>query len=132
MGEATLSIDLPLNDRKSEERLEIVDLVGLRVYVLDRAGEAFEQLAQEMEALGTVDVVRVQDYTLDLFNQCAEEGSGIVTSGAWSGLHPMLTTVELMPRRANPCALLYALEPRESVVKMVNALRACGVGGCPL
>ncbi len=45
-----------------------------------------------MRALG-LEVIDVDRYDLGLFNECAEKVGVLVTSGAWSGLHPGLVTV---------------------------------------
>lgn len=48
----------------------------------------------------------------------------LVTSGAWSGLHPGLVTARLAEPREAACALLYPLEPAVSVQAFIDAFNA--------
>lgn len=74
-------------------------------------------------ALG-LEVIDVDRYDLGLFNECAESGGVLVTSGAWSGLHPGVVTVWLAEPREAACALLYPLEPAVSVQAFIDAFNA--------
>lgn len=76
-----------------------------------------------MRALG-LEVIDVDRYDLGLFNECVESGGVLVTSGAWSGLHPGVVTVRLAEPREAACALLYPLEPAVSVQAFIDANNA--------
>lgn len=76
-----------------------------------------------MRALG-LEVIDVDRYDLGLFNEFAEKAGVLVTSGAWSGLHPGVVTVRLAEPREAACALLYPLEPAVSVQAFIDANNA--------
>ena len=125
LGEAPLAIDVPrLSAVAAREALELADLAGTRVFVLRHTNPATDALREELLAVPGVEVVDVDDYDLALFNEVAERGGALVTSGAWSGLHPMLVTVPLAQRRLAACALLYPLDPTPSVERFLDAYRS--------
>lgn len=130
MGALPLGVDVPARSPlASWPALRLSDLAGTRVFALRHGTEAMDGLVAELRGAGA-HVEEVADYTLGLFNECAGSGGALVTSGAWSGLHPMLTTVPLAEERLSPCALLYPLDPSPAVKRFVAALaRVMGAEG---
>lgn len=123
MGSVPLAIDVPLHSPLAKlPAIELSDLAGVRVYELAHANDATTELCRELRTHGTTTVTTVDDYTLELFNECADTGGALITSGAWSGLHPMLITVPLAQERLAPCVLLYPLHPAPAVQRFVVAL----------
>ena len=103
-------------------RLTIEDLRGLRVRMLRHANDATDQLRRILKATDGVEVVDMQTFDFALFNEAAEAGDVVVTSGAWSGVHPGFTGLELDCSIEVPCFLAYPREPAPHVQRFVDAL----------
>lgn len=103
-------------------RLTIEDLRGLRVRMLRHANDATDQLRRVLKATDGVEVVDMQTFDFALFNEAAEAGDVVVTSGAWSGVHPGFTGLELDCPIEVPCFLAYPREPAPHVQRFVDAL----------
>lgn len=103
-------------------RLTIEDLRGLRVRMLRHANDATDQLRRILKATDGVEVVDMQTSDFALFNEAAEAGDVVVTSGAWSGVHPGFTGLELDCSIEVPCFLAYPREPAPHVQRFVDAL----------
>lgn len=86
--------------------------------------DACDALIDRLEANGDIELVEVPTYDFDLFNACAERGEAVITSGALSGLHPMLKTLPLTDADPVPCSLLYPCEPASSVEAFIEAYRS--------
>ena len=125
LGEVPLAIDVPrMSPLAGCEALELTDLAGTRVFILRHTNRATDALRTELDGVPGVEVVDVDDYDLTLFNDVAEGGGALVTSGAWSGLHPMLVTVPLAHPRLAECTLLYPLNPAPAVSRFLDAYRS--------
>lgn len=103
-------------------RLTIDDLRGLRVRMLRHANDATDHLRRVFKATDGIEVVDVQTFDFALFNEAAEAGDVVVTSGAWSGVHPGFTGLELDYGIDVPCFLAYPREPAPHVQRFVDAL----------
>ena len=103
-------------------RLTIDDLRGLRVRMLRHANDATDQLRRVFKATEGIEVVDVQTFDFALFNEAAEAGDVVVTSGAWSGVHPGFKGLELDCPLDVPCFLAYPREPAPHVQRFVDAL----------
>lgn len=103
-------------------RLTIEDLRGLRVRMLRHANDATDQLRRVLKATDGVEVVDMQTFDFALFNEAAEAGDVVVTSGACSGVHPGFTGLELDCSIEVPCFLAYPREPAPHVQRFVDAL----------
>lgn len=123
LGEVPLAVDVarcsPLAGKRA---IRVEDLFGMRVYALRHGSDGMDAFRDELAAGGKVEVVDVDDYDLGLFNECAEGGGALITSGAWSGLHPGMATVPLAEPRLASCALLYPKDPSAAVRRFVDAL----------
>lgn len=103
-------------------KLTIEDLRGLRVRMLRHANDATDQLRRVLKATDGVVVVDMQTFDFALLNEAAEAGDVVVTSGAWSGVHPGFTGLELDCSIEVPCFLAYPREPAPHVQRFVDAL----------
>ena len=101
--------------------LTIDDLAGQRVYILRHASDIMDDLRDRLAADPRITAIDVSTYTLSLYNECAESGGTIITSGAWSGQHPALTTVPLAEEIIAPCVMLYPNEPSSAVRRFADA-----------
>lgn len=123
IGGAPLAIDVPRISPLSQKRsLTIDDLAGQRVHILQHASDVMDDFRDRLAADPRIDAIDVSTYTLSLYNECAESGGAIVTSGAWSGQHPALTTVPLSEEIIAPCVMLYPNEPSSAVRRFADAL----------
>ena len=123
MGSAALAVDVPrVSPLSQKPSLTIDDLAGQRVHILRHASDVMDDLRDRLAADPRITAIDVSTYTLSLYNECAESGGTIITSGAWSGQHPALTTVPLAEEIIAPCVLLYPNEPSKAVQRFVDAL----------
>lgn len=110
--------------------LEMGDLSGLRVRMLRHANDATDDLRDELMLRNDVTVVDSEAFDFDLFNEAAERGDAVLTSGAWSGVHPAFTGVPLNCGFVVPCFLAYAEHPAPQVERFVRTLaRVVAEGG---
>lgn len=105
-----------------KDRLSYDDLRGCRVRMLRHANDATDQLRRELKREPGIEVVDVQSFDYALFNEAAEAGDVVVTSGAWSGIHPGFIGVPLDCPIEVPCFLAYPREPAPHVQRFIDAL----------
>ncbi len=105
-----------------KERLTMDDLRGLRVRMLRHANDATDQLRRELKREPGIEVIDVQSFDYALFNDAGEAGDVVVTSGAWSGIHPGFTGVPLACPIEVPCFLAYPREPAPHVKRFIDAM----------
>ena len=109
----------PLAERR---RLTVDDLRGRRVRMLRHANDATDHLRRVLKATEGIEVMDVQSFDFALFNDAAESGDVVVTSGAWSGVHPGFVGIELDCGIRVPCFLAYPRDPAPHVRRFVDAL----------
>ncbi len=107
--------------RRSELTLD--DLAGLRVRMLRHANDATDDLRDRLMLRSDVTVVDAEAFDFELFNEAAEMRDAVLTSGAWSGMHPAFTGVPLRCGIEVPCFLAYAQDPSPQVRRFVAALK---------
>ena len=100
------------------------DLSGMRVRVLRHGNDALDDVREVLLATPGVEVVDVDRFDFDLFNDAAEKGDAVMTSGAWSGIHPGFTGVPLLCGCKVPCFLTYPQKPSPQVQRFVEAMRS--------
>ncbi len=105
-----------------KDRLTYDDLRGIRVRMLRHANDATDQLRRELKREPGIEVVDVQSFDYALFNDAAEAGDVVVTSGAWSGIHPGFVGVALDCGIEVPCFLAYPREPAPHVQRFIDAM----------
>lgn len=97
-------------------------LRGRRVRMLRHANDATDHLRRVLKATEGIEVMDVQSFDFALFNDAAESGDVVVTSGAWSGVHPGFVGIELDCGIRVPCFLAYPRDPAPHVRRFVDAL----------
>lgn len=102
-------------------RLGFDDLRHLRVRMLRHANDASDQLRHVLRRIEGIEVVDVQSFDFALFNDAADAGDVVITSGAWSGVHPGFVGVELDYPLEVPCFLAYPRDPAPHVQRFVDA-----------
>lgn len=88
-------------------------------------------MRSELEEAG-VDVVGLNDCDSSTFNDLAQGGDALITSGAWSSVHPALTAVPLAQERLAQCVLLHPNNPSPVVTRFIKAFgQVCGATSSP-
>ena len=105
-----------------KEALTFNDLRGIRVRMLRHANDATDQLRHVLKRDHSIEVVDVQSFDYALFNDAAEAGDVVATSGAWSGIHPGFVGVPLDCGIEVPCFLAYPRDPAPHVQRFVDAM----------
>lgn len=120
--DAPFYLDVPrTNSLAACEVVGISDLMGQRVRILRYAHDDMDRLREALLANEGVHVVDVAAFDIELFNDSMEKGDAVLTTGAWSGVHPGFVGVPLK-WPAVPCYLAYPLDPAPQVARFVDAL----------
>lgn len=106
------------------ESASLDDLQGMRVRILRHGNDESDELRDVLAARGDVEVVDVDRFDFSLFNDAAERGDAVLTSGAWSGIHPAFTGIPLECGMEVACYLVYSSHPAPHVVRFVEAVRS--------
>lgn len=102
----SFSVDVPRDSPLATKKtLTIDDLRGLRVRMLRHANDATDQLRHLLRREEDIEVIDVQTFDFALFNEAAESGDVVMTSGAWSGIHPGFVGITLDSPIEVPCFL---------------------------
>lgn len=122
IAKVPLALDVPrTSELAKHSRVSAENLKGMKVFALNHASEPADRLRDQLAENPEIEVIDVESYTIDVFNEVAECGGAIITSGAWSGIHPMLVTIPFEREILGPCTLLYSLEPSEPVQSFIKA-----------
>ncbi len=105
----------------AKKALTFDDLRGLRIRMLRHANDATDQLRRVLKREEDIEVMDVQTFDFALFNEAAESGDVVITSGAWSGIHPGFIGIELNCPIEVPCFLAYPRNPAPHVQRFVDA-----------
>ena len=118
----SFSVDVPRDSPLAAKKtLTIDDLRGLRVRMLRHANDATDQLRHLLRREEGVEVIDVQTFDFALFNEAAESGDVVMTSGAWSGIHPGFVGITLDSPIEVPCFLAYPRNPAPHVQRFIEA-----------
>ena len=74
-------------------RITLDDLEGARVRVLRRARGSNDTARDLLERRPAIEVIDIDHYDLDTFNDCAESGDLLVSKPMWADVHPQLVNV---------------------------------------
>lgn len=121
---SSFMIDVPrTSDLAALSQVGLSNLEGRRVRFLRHGNDAMDKLRGIMLDRGGIEVVDSDKFDFALFNDAEEKGDGVVTSGAWSGIHPAFVGVPLAGGYKAPCFLAYPAHPSERVARFVAAMR---------
>lgn len=116
-------IDVPRNNPLAgATNAELTDLAGMRIRILRHGNDQMDELREKFLAAGTIEVIDVDRFDFSLFNDAEEHGDAVLTSGAWSEVHPGFVGVPFSGF-TGPCYLAYAQTPSPQVRRFVNALQ---------
>ena len=107
-----------------KERLTIEDLYGQTLMMVKRGDSgAVDRIREEIERHPQI---RIEDtpqfYDMEVFNRCAQTGNVMVTLECWRDVHPSLVTLPVEWDYPIPYGLLYAKEPPEDIVRLLDAI----------
>lgn len=123
--DAPFYLDVPrTNPLAGRDAVGLSDLMGQRVRILRHAHDDMDRLREALMANEGVHVVDVEAFDIELFNDSMEKSDCVLTTGAWSGVHPGFVGVPVRWTPA-PCYLAYPLEPKPQVRRFVDALARC-------
>lgn len=123
--DAPFYLDVPrTNSLAGRDAVGLSDLMGQRVRILRHAHDDMDRLREALMANEGVHVADVEAFDIELFNDSMEKGDCVLTTGAWSGVHPGFVGVPLRWTPA-PCYLAYPLQPKPQVRRFVDALARC-------
>lgn len=121
--DAPFYVDIPRTRSLSEKtHVGVDDLKGTRLRILRHGHDAMDRLRDALLAQGEVEIVDVDTFDTALLNDAMEAGDLVLTSGAWSGMHPGFVGVPLDWPEAAPCYLAYPLTPSPQVERFVMAI----------
>lgn len=112
------------NPLAGRDAVGLSDLMGQRVRILRHAHDDMDRLREALMANEGVHVADVEAFDIELFNDSMEKGDCVLTTGAWSGVHPGFVGVPLRWTPA-PCYLVHPLQPKPQVRRFVGALARC-------
>ena len=117
------SVDvLRTSDLAERGKVSLNDLKGKRIRMLRHANDATDQLRTVLMQESDIEVVDAQIFDFALFNSAAEHGDAVLTSGAWSGVHPAFVGVTLDYPLEVPCFLAYPRDPAPHVQRFVDTM----------
>lgn len=123
--DAEFAVDVPRSwPLARRRRLRLDDLEGKRLRILRHGNEEMDQLRDQLLSSGKVQVIDVSSFDFALFNDAIEKSDAVLTSGAWSGIHPSFVAVPLAHVDSVPCYLAYSPNPSPQVRRFVHAMRA--------
>lgn len=73
--------------------LTLKDLEGTRIRILKRHRGANDTARDLLEQYPAIDLIDIDHYDLDTFNDCAESGDLLISKPMWAGIHPQLVNV---------------------------------------
>lgn len=103
-------------------KVTLNDLRGKRIRMLRHANDATDDLRRILKRERGIEVIDAQSFDFALFNDAAEHGDAVITSGAWSGIHPGFIGVTLDYPIEVPCFLAYPRDPAPHVQHFVGAM----------
>ncbi|MBT1169630.1 LysR family transcriptional regulator [Bifidobacterium sp. SO4] len=74
-------------------RLALDDLEGTRIRILKRHRGANDTARDILERHPAIDLIDIDHYDLDTFNDCAESGDLLISKPMWDGIHPQFVNV---------------------------------------
>lgn len=127
LGEHKLCCALPHSHRLAKKvKLAIEDLYGERLLMVKRGDSpSNDTVRDELEQNHPQIIIKdtAHFYDISVFNDCERTGSILLTFDIWADVHPALVTIPVDWEYSVPYGLLYALEPPEDVLAVVEAIK---------
>lgn len=89
-----LCVAVPRNHALARRaQLTLKDLEGTRIRILKRHRGANDTARDLLEHHPAIDLIDIDHYDLDTFNDCAESSDLLISKPMWAGIHPQLVNV---------------------------------------
>ncbi|MEE0777162.1 MAG: hypothetical protein U0M15_08915 [Bacillota bacterium] len=106
--------------------LEIEDLYGERLLMVARDDSLSNDMVRD-ELETNHPQIAIEDmpyfYDIGVFNDCEQSNSVLLTLDIWADVHPSLVTIPVHWNYTVPFGLLYSLQPSESVICFLDAVK---------
>ncbi|KAB7789029.1 LysR family transcriptional regulator [Bifidobacterium leontopitheci] len=105
-------------------RLALDDLEGTRIRILKRHRGANDTARDILERHPAIDLIDIDHYDLDTFNDCAESGDLLISKPIWDGIHPQFVNVAVdWPEPVvMHYGLLYPIDPSPAIRTFVTRI----------
>ncbi|MBW3089985.1 LysR family transcriptional regulator [Bifidobacterium miconisargentati] len=105
-------------------RLALDDLEGTRIRILKRHRGANDTARDILERHPAIDLIDIDHYDLDTFNDCAESGDLLISKPMWDGIHPQFVNVAVdWPEPVvMHYGLLYPIDPSPAIHTFVTRI----------
>lgn len=118
----TLCVAIPRNHTLAcHPQVTLDDLEGTRVRLISRGCGGNDAARDQLERHPTIELVNIDHYDLDTFNECANVGDLLISKPMWDGVHPGFVNVPIdWPQSVDlSYGLLYPLDPEPQVREFV-------------
>ncbi|NEG96619.1 LysR family transcriptional regulator [Bifidobacterium sp. SMB2] len=132
LAEYQLCMGVPLsNPLAGRARLTLDDLSGQRVHLPPLGdGDVMDEARRRLATNPGIELVDLQRYEFDVFNECAQSGDLLLAKSIWSNFHPSIRLIAMDWDITVPYGLLYAEHPAPVVRDFVAAVAEL-TGGKP-
>lgn len=123
----TLCVAVPRDHALARRpKLTLDDLEGTRIRLIRRAHGGNDVARDQLERRPAIELMDIDHYDLDTFNECAEAGDLLISKPMWDGVHPRFVNVPVdWPEPADMSyGLLYPLNPEPQVRRFVERIAA--------
>jgi DNA-binding transcriptional LysR family regulator len=108
-----------------KDKLTIQDLHGENLMLNRRIWNGcLNELRQELlECHSSINIIDFEFYDVNIFNQCENSNSVLMTFDAWKHVHPLLKILPVEWEYTVPFGLQHSLSPSKTVKKFLNAVQ---------
>lgn len=107
-----------------KERLKVQDLKGEKFMMIQRGWNYYvDLLRDDLEA--RYPEIKIRDfnfYDVDVFNQCENERSLLLSIKYWENVHPLIKFIPIEWHHTIPFGILYSPNPSERVKRFIEAI----------
>ncbi len=110
----------------AKKYLELSDLYGETLMMVKEGDSEMNDTIRSDLRKNHPDI-RIEDttqfYDMAVFNRCIETGNVLLILECWQDVHPALVSIPVKWEYSSPYGLLYAMNPPDDVMKLVNAVK---------
>lgn len=110
----------------AKKYLELSDLYGETLMMVKEGDSEMNDIIRSDLRKNHPDI-RIEDttqfYDMAVFNRCIETGNVLLILECWQDVHPALVSIPVKWEYSSPYGLLYAMNPPDDVMKLVNAVK---------
>lgn len=127
LSDEPLCVAFPINHPLAQkDKLSIEDLDGQTLMMID-PGRMSSMDALRDDLTKNHPQVQIENFVMyktEVFNECANNGKGLVTIDRWKPVHPLLKNVHVDWNYTMPYGILYSKTPDERVQRFLDALKS--------